>query len=82
MAMTRARDALHLVVVQRFYVHGQPSRGDRHVYASRTRFISEAMLPCFEAVRWPMTVVGSNGRSPARPGVQLDLQGRMRDMWR
>ena len=81
-AMTRARDALHLVVVQRFYVHGQPSRGDRHVYASRTRFISEAMLPCFEAVRWPMTVVGSNGRSPARPGVQLDLQGRMRDMWR
>lgn len=38
-AMTRARDQLHLVVPQRFYVHGQAAKGDRHVYASRTRFI-------------------------------------------
>src|SRR5207237_9106010 len=36
-AMTRAKDDLHLLVPQRFFVHGQPVRGDRHVYASRTR---------------------------------------------
>src|ERR687886_124949 len=30
-AMTRAKDDLHLVVPQRFFVHGQPVRGDRHV---------------------------------------------------
>ena len=42
--MTRARDALHLVMPQRFYPHGQPARGDRHVYASRTRFIPASIL--------------------------------------
>ncbi|TIO91554.1 MAG: ATP-dependent helicase, partial [Mesorhizobium sp.] len=30
-AMTRAKDSLHLVVPQRFYPHNQPARGDRHV---------------------------------------------------
>ena len=38
-AMTRAKDHLHLIVPQRFFVHGQRANGDRHVYASRTRFI-------------------------------------------
>src|ERR1700737_4098388 len=30
-AMTRAKDGLHLVVPQRFFTHGQHSRGARHV---------------------------------------------------
>src|SRR5947207_10602016 len=38
-AMTRAKDHLHLMVPQRFYVHGQRAGGNRHVYAQRTRFI-------------------------------------------
>src|SRR5207237_9474047 len=40
-AMTRAKDHLHLIVPQRFYVHAQALHGDRHVYASRTRFIPD-----------------------------------------
>ena len=35
-AMTRAKDELALIVPQRFYVHGQPRSGDRHVLAART----------------------------------------------
>jgi len=31
-AMTRAKDQLHLMVPQRFFTHGQRSTGDRHVY--------------------------------------------------
>jgi DNA helicase-2/ATP-dependent DNA helicase PcrA len=38
-AMTRAKDNLHLVVPQRFFTHGQHRQGHRHVYASRTRFM-------------------------------------------
>ncbi|MFZ2109310.1 MAG: ATP-dependent helicase, partial [Roseiarcus sp.] len=52
-AMTRARDELTLVVPQRFYVHGQPRNGDRHVLASRTRFIPPMLLKHFERVAWP-----------------------------
>ena len=36
-AMTRAKDDLHLIVPQRFFTHGQSAQGDRHVYASRSR---------------------------------------------
>jgi len=32
-AMTRAKDDLHIVVPQRFFTHGQNAQGDRHVYA-------------------------------------------------
>jgi DNA helicase II / ATP-dependent DNA helicase PcrA len=46
--MTRAKDDLHLVVPQRFFAHGQHSQGDRHVYASRTRFIPEKLLSFFQ----------------------------------
>lgn len=35
-AMTRAKDDLHLVVPQRFFVHGRRALGDRYLYASRT----------------------------------------------
>ena len=66
-AMTRAKDALHLVMPQRFYVHGQAARGDRHVYAARTRFIEERMLAAFEQVAWPAAVsfAGRRGRAAA-----------------
>ena len=43
-AMTRAKDNLHLIVPQRFFTHGQSAQGDRHVYASRTRFIPNELL--------------------------------------
>ena len=52
-AMTRAKDNLHLVVPQRFFTHGQNAQGDRHVYASRTRFIPATLLQLFEVCGWP-----------------------------
>jgi len=47
-AMTRARDELRLMVPQRFYVHQQTQYGDRHVYASRTRFIPDHLVKLFD----------------------------------
>ena len=47
-AMTRARDDLHLLVPQRFFTHGQNAQGDHHAYASRTRFIPDDLLQLFE----------------------------------
>ncbi len=78
-AMTRAKDELHLLVPQRFFVHGQPVRGDRHVYASRTRFIPEALLSLFERTSWPRVQVGPVFASQ---GPRIDLGARMRERWR
>ncbi len=78
-AMTRARDDLHLVVPQRFYTYGQNARGDRHVYASRTRFIPDQLLVLFERTAWPVVAAGSGARS-ASP-VRIDLKARTRARW-
>ena len=61
-AMTRAKDSLHLVVPQRFFTHGQSAKGDRHVYASRTRFIPATLLQLFECTTWPVAAAEPNGR--------------------
>jgi DNA helicase II / ATP-dependent DNA helicase PcrA len=80
-AMTRAKDSLHLITPQRFFVHGQASRGDRHVYASRTRFIPDHVLDRFERRSWPLASAVSKGRPPV-PEVRIDLKAKMRGMWR
>jgi DNA helicase II / ATP-dependent DNA helicase PcrA len=80
-AMTRAKDHLHLMVPQRFYVHGQRSNGDRHVYAQRTRFIPGALTGHFSQLTWPRAKEGfSSARTPA--AAPVDLRARMRTMWR
>jgi DNA helicase-2/ATP-dependent DNA helicase PcrA len=80
-AMTRAKEQLHLIVPQRFYVTQQAAGGDRHVYAGRSRFISEATAQRFERVAWP-EVAACNG-NPAQPQAPL-LQVRSRSgaAWR
>ncbi len=80
-AMTRARDDLHLMVPQRFFTHGQQVRGDRHVYAARTRFIPDRLLGLFEKTTWPRMVAGTVARS-ASQGPRIDVGARMRGMWR
>jgi DNA helicase II / ATP-dependent DNA helicase PcrA len=80
-AMTRAKDNLHLVVPQRFFTHGQPAQGDRHVYASRTRFIPDRLLGLFEKTIWPLAVASAAVRS-ANQGPRIDVGARMRGMWR
>jgi DNA helicase-2/ATP-dependent DNA helicase PcrA len=80
-AMTRARDDLHLVVPQRFFTHGQNAQGDRHVYASRTRFIPDGLLGLFERTAWPEAKpeLAEGGASQC---VRVDIAARMRSMWR
>jgi DNA helicase-2/ATP-dependent DNA helicase PcrA len=79
-AMTRARDHLHLITPQKFFIHGQAARGDRHVYASRTRFIPASILEHFEQTSWP---AASAAPGPARgPVARIDIGARMRGMWK
>ena len=80
-AMTRAKDHLDLIVPQRFYVSGQAAAGDRHVYASRTRFIPNRLLGSFESTSWPPVAPAADADPQAREKA-VDLAARMRAMWR
>ncbi|HVJ32557.1 MAG TPA: ATP-dependent helicase [Terriglobia bacterium] len=83
-AMTRAKDDLHLVVPQRFFTHNQHAQGDRHVYAARTRFIPASLAGHFKSATWPVVAGSGTGAKTRSPGeaVRIDVGQRMRDMWR
>ena len=80
-AMTRAKDSLHLIVPQRFYVHQQAHRGDRHLYAARTRFIPASILNLFESRSWPAAITAPRAASP-RSTTRIDIGARLKGMWR
>jgi DNA helicase-2/ATP-dependent DNA helicase PcrA len=79
-AMTRAKDDLHLVVPQRFFTHQQTPNGDRHVYAQRSPFLPQSVLPLFEMRTWPMVGKPTNGCPVG--DARVDIGARMRAMWR
>jgi ATP-dependent DNA helicase UvrD/PcrA len=78
-AMTRAKDHLHLIVPQRFFVQGQRTNGDRHLYAARTRFIPSALLHNFERCAWPGAAAAPAAVKPAPAPV--DIGARVRRSW-
>jgi DNA helicase II / ATP-dependent DNA helicase PcrA len=80
-AMTRAKDHLHIIVPQRFYTHQQRGNGDRHMYAVRTRFIPDTIAKHFEQCAWPRAVreEGSRSRAPIKP---TDIAARVKNRWR
>jgi DNA helicase-2/ATP-dependent DNA helicase PcrA len=59
---------------------GQASKGDRHLYASRTRLIAEALLPHFEKITWP--AVSAARSSTSGQAAQMDIQTHMQRLWR
>ena len=71
-AMTRAKDDLHLVVPQRFFTHQQAANGDRHVYAQRTRFI-----PRFDPVTIRNAIMAS-GRATSEHSLATGRSPRYR----
>jgi len=77
-AMTRARDHLHLVQPLRMFVEKQHRHGDRHVYAPRSRFLPDAILDRFERV-----VRGRPASAlTAEPAAaSVDVASRLRSMW-
>jgi hypothetical protein len=60
-------------VLQRFFLQGQHAQGDRHVYASRTRFIPDRLLGLFERTSWPLAVAGAGVQGKTSKTAALTL---------
>jgi DNA helicase-2/ATP-dependent DNA helicase PcrA len=80
-AVTRARDELHLIVPQCFFTHGQSAYGDRHVYAARTRFIPDELLGLFNRTAWRAAGAEVAAAGQTRQRTRLDVGARLRNMW-
>ena len=79
-AMTRAKDHLHLIVPQRFYSHQQHKLGSHHMYAARTRFIESSMLQFFTNVGWP-PAIAPDETNPRMHKERIDIGIRIRARW-
>ncbi len=79
-AMTRAKQSLSLIAPLRYHVTQQRRDGDKHVYGARSRFMTDALMECFDQCfrGRPESVAGSLGRRSDR---QIDVAAKMRKMW-
>jgi DNA helicase-2/ATP-dependent DNA helicase PcrA len=77
-AMTRAKRDLHLIAPLKYYVTQQSRMGDRHVYGARSRFLTDAVMRCFEQV-----VHGGAHEAEAISScpAQVDVAARLRAFW-
>ena len=84
-AMTRARQHLHLLVPQRFYVTQQSEFGDRHLYGSLTRFIPAALAAQFDTQRETPDADMQTGADEFAlaplSGLAIDVSAHVRSLW-
>jgi DNA helicase-2/ATP-dependent DNA helicase PcrA len=79
-AMTRAQNDLIMIAPLKFHITNQPKRADGHVYGGRSRFMTEKVLKCFDAIAFQ----GSNlAEGTLTDGAQstFDVGARVKDMW-
>ena len=79
-AMTRARDALHLVTPLKYYITQQPRFGDAHVYGAPSRFLTTEVRRTLDEVGPPPEAPGLE-RAQAGRVPPIDLGSRMRSLW-
>ncbi len=79
-AMTRARDTLHLIEPLRHAVVQQPRFGDAHVHAARSRFMTRGVLARLRRLgpppAAPGAAPGADRRAPA-----VDVAARIRSLF-
>jgi DNA helicase-2/ATP-dependent DNA helicase PcrA len=81
-AMTRAKERLHLVHPLRFFVRQQPRYGDKHVLAPRTRFIPDTLLSLFACETHERRGPGTFDAEPGSANApKIDVAARLRGMW-
>jgi DNA helicase-2/ATP-dependent DNA helicase PcrA len=80
-AMTRAKDELDLIVPHRFFIYNQAKWGDRHVYASVSRFIPKSILDYFKCRIWSDRSA-SNDKAVRKLTKTIDVAANVGRMWR
>ena len=78
-AMTRAREHLHLVQPMRLFRNHQHRHGDGRVLTMRSRFIPDGVLDVFERRAYGRAVQAPG--SASRSSIRVDVAARMRQMW-
>ena len=73
-AITRAKQNLHLIQPLKYWLPEQPKYGDKHVYGAKSRFLTEKVCDKLEQIYWP-----NNLAQVAEPEPNYDLLNNVQD---
>jgi DNA helicase-2/ATP-dependent DNA helicase PcrA len=78
-AMTRARNELHLCAPLKYAVTQQPKDGDAHVYGAKSRFMTDRVLESCERI----ALRNMRGVENLREGetATVDVVAQLKEMW-
>ena len=77
-AMTRARNELHLCAPLKYAVTQQPKDGDAHVYGAKSRFMTDKVLDSCERI----SLRNAGGVGQLRDGdTAIDVVAQLKEMW-
>jgi DNA helicase-2/ATP-dependent DNA helicase PcrA len=78
-AMTRARNELHLCAPLKYQVTNQAKTGDGHIYGAKSRFMTDKVLSFFEQTTFRSQRSVESLR--AEEGATVDVAARLKEMW-
>ncbi|MCW9016013.1 MAG: ATP-dependent helicase, partial [Kangiellaceae bacterium] len=67
-AITRAKQGLHLIQPLKYWIPEQPKYGDGHVYGAKSRFLTDTVSQHLESTHWPIPLAQA-----AEPGPQYNV---------
>ena len=78
-AMTRARNELHLCAPLKYALTQQPKDGDAHVYGAKSRFMTDKVLDSCERISLRNMRAVENLREDA--AATVDVVAQLKEMW-
>jgi len=78
-AMTRARNELHLCAPLRYAITQQSKNGDAHVYGAKSRFMTQKVLDSFERTSYRSLAGADNLR--ADETTTVNVVAELKEMW-
>jgi DNA helicase II / ATP-dependent DNA helicase PcrA len=78
-AMTRARNELHLCAPLKYQVTQQQRLGDKHIYGAKSRFMTDKVLDTCERISVRTTVGVENIK--AGETATVDVGAQLKEMW-
>src|SRR6202167_3936943 len=80
-AMTRARNELHLCAPLKYAVTQQPKNGDAHVYGAKSRFMTDKLLDTCERISLRNMRGMENLREDEAATATVDVVAQLKEMW-
>ena len=78
-AMTRARNELHLCAPLKYQVTQQPKNGDTHVYGAKSRFMTDKVMDTCEKIS--IRTSGGVENLKAGEAATVDVVAQLKEMW-